>query len=37
MNTREDFIISQKYEITDSVDGGGGGYSLAAGLIFGLS
>jgi 2-dehydro-3-deoxygluconokinase len=37
MNTREDFIISQKYEIKDIVDRVGGGDSFAAGLIFGLS
>jgi 2-dehydro-3-deoxygluconokinase len=37
MNTREDFITSQKYEIKDIVDRVGGGDSFAAGLIFGLS
>jgi len=37
LNTRDEFLVSQKYEIHDIVDRVGGGDSFAAGLIYGLN
>ena len=37
LNNREEFLVSQKYEIHDIVDRVGGGDSFAAGLIYGLN
>ena len=37
LNNREEFLISEKYEIKDIVDRVGGGDSFCAGLIYGLS
>ena len=37
LNTRDEFLVSQKYEIRDIVDRVGGGDSFAAGLIYGLN
>lgn len=37
LNNREDFFVSQKYEIKNIIDRVGGGDSFAAGLIFGLT
>jgi 2-dehydro-3-deoxygluconokinase len=36
LHTRERFLVSRRYEITDIVDRVGGGDAFAAGLIFGL-
>lgn len=36
LHTREEFLVSRKYEIRDIVDRVGGGDAFAAGLIFGL-
>ena len=37
LNNREEFLVSQKYEIHDIVDRVGGGDSFATGLIYGLN
>ncbi len=37
LNSREEFLVSQKYEIHDIVDRVGGGDSFATGLIYGLN
>jgi 2-dehydro-3-deoxygluconokinase len=37
LNTREEFLVSQKYEIHDIVDRVGGGDAFATGLIYGLN
>lgn len=37
LHNRKDFIISDKYQITDIVDRVGGGDSFASGLIYGLN
>ena len=37
LNTRENFLLSRRYEITHIVDRVGGGDSFAAGLIYGLT
>lgn len=37
LNTREEFLVSQKYEIHDIIDRVGGGDSFATGLIYGLN
>ncbi|HER45386.1 MAG TPA: sugar kinase [Thermoplasmatales archaeon] len=37
LNTREKFLLSRKYAITDIVDRVGGGDSFAGGLIYGLN
>ncbi|PID60917.1 2-dehydro-3-deoxygluconokinase [candidate division KSB3 bacterium] len=37
LNNREEFLLSQKYEIHDIVDRVGGGDSFATGLIYGLN
>ncbi len=37
LNNRNEFLISEKYEITDIVDRVGGGDSFSAGLIYGLN
>ncbi len=37
LNNRQDFFVSQKYEIKNIIDRVGGGDSFAAGLIYGLT
>ena len=37
LNNRNEFLVSQKYEIKNIIDRVGGGDSFAAGLIFGLT
>ncbi|PIE33841.1 2-dehydro-3-deoxygluconokinase [candidate division KSB3 bacterium] len=37
LNNREEFLVSQKYEIHDIIDRVGGGDSFATGLIYGLN
>ena len=37
LNNRDEFLVSQKYEITDIIDRVGGGDSFATGLIYGLN
>lgn len=37
LNNRDDFFVSQKYEIKNIIDRVGGGDSFAAGLIYGLT
>ncbi|MCP4295025.1 MAG: sugar kinase, partial [Proteobacteria bacterium] len=37
INNREEFVVSQKYEIKNIIDRVGGGDSFAAGLIYGLT
>lgn len=37
LNNREEFLVSQKYEIHDIVDRVGGGDAFASGLIYGLN
>ncbi len=37
LNNREEFLVSQKYEIHDIVDRVGGGDAFATGLIYGLN
>ena len=36
LNTRQEFLISRTYQITDIVDRVGAGDSFAAGLIYGM-
>lgn len=37
LNTRDDFLVSRRYEINDIVDRVGGGDSFCGGLIYGLN